>query len=505
MTVSPSTEGLRPAPPAFSDLAGLLEFAARAHAARSAVRTTDGNSLTWSELGLAGRRLSGALAAAGVGRGDRVIVSLAPGPGFATALLAVLRLGAVLVPARHSATAYELEWLVRDADPAVAVADGPAAGLIEQTGVAVLRPADRYGEETSTPAAAPIEGTDPALLLYTSGSTGRPKGIVCPHAAVLFAVRAIADRVDYHSDDIVWNRLPFSFDYGLYQLFLCALAGAELVVPTAELSARELVQIRAARATVVPVVPALAHTLLRLALRDPEPTHVRLFTNTGAALRPARTAQLRTAFPGAGIVLMYGMSECKRITVAAPDEDLISPGSVGRALPGTRLFIVDSAARPLPPGETGEIVSAGPHVMDGYWHAPVETALRFRPSPDGQGKAVFTGDRGRLDHSGRLYFLGRDDDMFKHRGWRMSSTELEAVLSDIPGVEAAAALPPEPEGRLTVWAVTALTPGQVLDGVRERLGHERTPDRCIVLGRLPLTAHGKVDTSELRRTAATQS
>ncbi|MFI6698997.1 class I adenylate-forming enzyme family protein [Streptomyces sp. NPDC050509] len=506
MTVPPPAEAvaLRPAPHAYTDLVGLLEFTARAHASRTAVRTTDEDSLTWSELDLAGRRLAGKLAACGVGRSDRVMVSLPPGPRFATALSAVLRLGAILVPARHNATSYELEWLIQDADPVVVVADGLSADAVEQAGAAVLRPADLHGDDTPALLAAQIDGADPALLLYTSGSTGRPKGIVCPHAAVLFAVRAIAERVGYRTGDVVWNRLPVSFDYGLYQLFLCALAGAELVVPTGELSARELANMRAARATVVPVVPALAQTLTRLARRDPRPTHVRLFTNTGAALTPAHTAQLRTAFPEAGIVLMYGMSECKRITVAAPDEDLVSPESVGRALPGTRLFIVDSAALPLPPGKTGEIVSAGPHVMGGYWRAPAETARRFRPSPDGHGKAVFTGDRGKLDDAGRLYFMGRDDDMFKHRGWRMSNTELEVVLTDIPGVEAAAALPPGPDGRLTVWAVTALTPSQVLNGVRARLGPERTPDCCIVLDSLPLTAHGKVDASELRRTTRMQ-
>nr|WP_308435234.1 AMP-binding protein [Streptomyces minutiscleroticus] len=501
----PEASATHPAPQGHSNLVGLLEFAARTYASRTAVRTTGEESLTWSELDLAGRRLAGKLAAAGVGRGDRVLVSLAPGPRFATVLSAVLRLGAVLVPTRHQAPAYELEWQIRDADPILVVADGRTADTVEQAGIAVMRLADLSGEDVPARPEERIDGSDTAFLLYTSGSTGRPKGIVCPHAAVLFAVRAIAERVGYRPGDIVWNRLPISFDYGLYQLLLCALAGAELVVPTSELSARELAEMRAARATVVPVVPALAQTLARLARRDRRPTEVRLFTNTGAALPPAHSAQLRTAFPGASVVLMYGMSECKRITVAPPDEDLVHPGSVGRPLPGTRLFIVDSAGVPLPPGETGEIVSAGPHVMAGYWRAPTETARRFRLAPDGLGMAVFTGDRGRLDEAGRLYFVGRDDDIFKYRGWRMSRTELEVVLADIPGVDAAAALPPGPDDRLCVWAETSLSPGQVLDGIRARLGPERTPDLCVVLDRLPLTAHGKVDAAALHRLARTQS
>ncbi|MFJ9623196.1 class I adenylate-forming enzyme family protein [Streptomyces sp. NPDC101181] len=507
MTVSipPEAVAMRPAPQEHISLVGLLDFAARAHASQTAVRTAGAELLTWSELELTGQRIAGRLAAAGVGRGDRVVVSLAPGPRFAAVLSAVLRLGAILVPARHRATAYELEWQIRDADPVLVVAEGGTADEAERIGATVMRLTDLSGGDAPAAPSVQINGSETAFLIYTSGSTGRPKGIVCPHSAVLFAVRAIAKQVGYRLGDVVWNRLPVSFDYGLYQLFLCALTGAELVVPTGELSARELAEMRAVGATVVPVVPALALTLARLARRDRTPTGVRLFTNTGAALPPAHSAQLRTAFPGAGVVLMYGMSECKRITVAPPDEDLVHPGSVGGSLPGTRLFVVDAAGVPLPPGEIGEIVSAGPHVMAGYWHSPTETARRFRVAPDGQGMAVFTGDRGKLDEAGRLYFVGRDDDIFKYHGWRMSRTELEAVLADIPGVNAAAALPPGPDGRLCVWAETSLSPSQVLDGIRARLGPERTPDRCVVLDRLPLTAHGKIDVAALRQFAGTGS
>jgi acyl-CoA synthetase (AMP-forming)/AMP-acid ligase II len=107
----------------------------------------------------------------------------------------------------------------------------------------------------ATPAAHP---DDPAMLLYTSGTTSRPKGIVCPHRAIVWAARAIAERVGYGPADIVYCRVPVSFDYGLYQLFLSVLAGAEVVYPPGRASARELVEIRESNATVVPVVPTLA-------------------------------------------------------------------------------------------------------------------------------------------------------------------------------------------------------------------------------------------------------
>ncbi|MGW7620392.1 class I adenylate-forming enzyme family protein [Streptomyces antimycoticus] len=480
------------------DLVTVLDRAARLHGARPAVRDAFG-SWTWSRLSVASWTVARRLAEHGVEPGGRVLSVLPPGREFAALLFGVLRAGCSLVPARPASSDFELSHLLADARPVlVATADRavPAAGGAAVRVSTLLRDGVR-------PAAAPeprhqVGASDEALLLYTSGSTGRPKGIVCPHRAVVFAARAIAERLGYQPQDIVWNRLPLSFDYGLYQLFLCALAGAELVLPPGEMSAGELARLREGGATVLPLVPALGVTLARLARRDPRPTRVRLLTNTGAALVGADAARVRAAFPGSSLVCMYGMTECKRITIADPDDDLTHPGTVGRALPGTRLFIVNEHGRPQPPGTAGQIVSAGPHVMAGYRNAPEETAHRFGPAPDGDGTAVYTGDTGRIDPDGRLYFLGRSDDIFKHRGWRMSTLELETALLDVPGVRAAATAPPDAAGVLTVWAVTDLAAHEVLRALVERLGAARAPDRCVVLAELPRTAHGKVDRVALR-------
>ncbi|MFJ2867677.1 class I adenylate-forming enzyme family protein [Kitasatospora sp. NPDC087314] len=477
------------------DVVALLDRAAGRFGDRRAV-TDHAGSWTWHELDRASRRVAGALLALGVAPGDRVLAVLPPGREFVAVLFGALRAGAAVVPANGSASPFELDWVLTDAEPSVLVSDrAELTAPAERVGARIVTPAALLDWRAAGSSAVSAEST--ALLLYTSGSTGRPKGIVCPHRAVAFAAGAISRRLAYRSDDVVWTRLPFSFDYGLYQIFLCALAGAELVLPQGTASSRELVALRAARATVVPVVPTFAAMLARLAARDPRPLSVRLFTNTGAALVGQDVGRLRGAFPDAAVVCMYGMSECKRITVADPDEDLAHPATVGRALPGTRLWVVDPHGTPVPPGETGEIVAAGPHVMAGYWRAGDQTARRFRPAPDGDGPAVFTGDHGCLDADGRLYFAGRADDLFKRRGWRMGTQELELAMLDIPGVRAAAAVPPAPDGTLTVWAVTDLPPERVLRGLTERLGAARTPDRCVVVADLPRTAHGKIDRAAL--------
>lgn len=488
--------------PAPGDAVAILDRAAARHGDRPAVRDADGG-WTWAQLDAAGRRVADRLAARGIGPGDRVLSLLPAGREFAALLSGTLRAGAALVPVRAGESDFELGHILADAAPALLVGNErrslPEADATPAARMSELLEQGPDGAVGRVAGARAVAGQDECLLLYTSGSTGRPKGIVCPHSAVAFAADAIGGRLGYREDDVVWNRLPMCFDYGLYQLFLCALAGAELVSPPGEMSASELADLRKAGATVLPMVPTSGALLARLAARDRRPTKVRLLTNTGAALIGPDARSVRRAFPGAALVCMYGMTECKRITVAEPDEDLRHPATVGRALPGTRVLIVDADGRPQRPGVVGEIVAAGPHVMAGYWHDPEETARRFRPAPDGTGDpAVFTGDFGYLDPTGRLYFVGRRDDIFKRRGWRMSTQQLETALLDVPGVHGAAALPPDSAGTLTVWAVTSLPARQVLRELAERLGAARVPDHCVVLPDLPRTANGKVDREVLR-------
>jgi amino acid adenylation domain-containing protein len=469
----------------------LLDRVAAAHPTRRAVSDAAG-AWTYEELLAHSVRLAGCLRALGAGPGTRVVVLLEPGRDFAAMLFATSRAGAALVPLGADTPDYKLRQVLENADPTAVIVNEDHAAEVRALGtsIRVVPVASLRGDAG---AVTPVPAGAPAFLLYTSGSTAQPKAVVCPHAAVTFAVASIAERLGYRGDDVVHGRLPVSFDYGLYQFLLCATSGAELAVPPGPVSARELIAIRQAGVTVVPLVPMLATLLTRLAARDRRPTAIRLFTNTGEALVGANVARLRAAFPSAALICMYGMTECKRITIADPDEDLVHPSTVGTALPGTRLFVLDPHDRPVAPGTTGRIVAAGPHVMDGYWRAPQATSKRFGPSPDGVGRAVFTGDEGYVDEAGRLYFVGRHDDIFKRRGWRTSAPEIEAALLDIPGVEAAAVLPPPPGGALTAWVVSSLTAQKILTLAATRLEPAKIPDVCVVLPELPQTTHGKVD------------
>ena len=156
-------------------------------------------------------------------------------------------------------------------------------------------------------------------------------------------------------------------------------------------------------------------------LRSPERwdlTGVRTITSTGSTLASGQVAWLRRAFPRAQIFSMYGLTECKRCTYLPPVDLERKPGSVGIAIPGNEIWLVDAEDRVVAAGEVGELVVRGPTIMAGYWRRPEETARCLRPGPDPGEVVLYTGDLCRLDDDGYLYFVSRMDDVIKSRGRR---------------------------------------------------------------------------------------
>ncbi|MFI9080872.1 class I adenylate-forming enzyme family protein [Streptomyces sioyaensis] len=498
-------------PTAADTVGGLLAAAVAARSDAPAVRDASG-TWTYAELDAWSRAYADWLTALGVRRGDRVLARVGNIREFTALLFGALRRGIVFVPVNPAMKRFHLRTVVPDCDPALLIAhtsedvalletvtDRPVVSLAETRSAAEQRLRADVGVGVGENV-TPVRPDDLGLLIYTSGSTSAPKAVASPHAPIVYAARAIQARLNYREEDVVLAAVPLSFDYGLYQIFLSVIAGAQLVLTEPDRHVRLLGTLHEYGVTVVPLVPSLGEMLLTLARRDRrEPPPVRLFTNTGAALTAPVIAQLRAAFPQAQVSPMFGTTECKRITVLEPDGDLAKPGSVGRALDGTEVLILDDEARPLPPGTVGEIAARGPHIMDGYWRAPEQTALRFRPDPVTGEVTLHTGDYGHLDADGHLYFEGRRDDLFKRMGIRMGTLEIETASLDIPGVTAAAALAPADCHDLTLYVVAELTPDAVLAQLGERLEAAKVPAVCHLVDELPLTPNGKTDKQRLRR------
>ena len=475
----------------------LLARAAADHPAAPAVRDRKGR-WTYAELARASHATAAWLHERGVTAGDRVVVRATPERTLLALLHGCLRIGATFVPVSTAMRRYQLAHVLDDAEPTLFVSDdheqlGWASEILP---VGSLAEAGRAAESADPGPddllASERSPDDLALLLYTSGSTAQPKAVACPHSAVSFAVFAVADRIGYTRDDVVFCRLPLSFDYGLYQVFLSIFAGCEVLLADASGDMRLLSDIREKGATVVPIVPSLGTMLLKLVSRDPAPTRVRLFTNTGEHLSRSTVEQLRERFPGAAVQLMFGTTECKRITIMEPDGDLTRPDSVGRALVGTSVRVVDETGRTLPPGQVGEITVRGPHLMAGYWRSPELSRRAFRVDPSDGERVLYTGDFGRLDAEGYLYFSGRRDHVFKRRGTRTSVVEIESAARSLSGVREAAVLPPSDRRDAVLYVVGDITPEEALTGLGKLLDPAKVPGLCRVIEALPLTANGKV-------------
>lgn len=500
----------RPSPsdsrPSASPPARVHHLLARALAKRpEALAVVQGDrDWTYGQLATECARITAWLRARGVDSGDRVMTVL-PSSVYLVALVYACSVrGAILVPLPPSTRTFHINMFIADVRPSVVVVPGPAAARDLQTDCLVidlkmlLASLPRAGAHSEISSEETCDGEQTAFLLYTSGSTSAPKAVICPHHQVLFATRAIARSLCYRRSDVVYSRIPMSFDYGLYQVLLCAHAMCALALDDSTSVLSAITAMREVGATVVPLVPSLAAVLGPLAARTPAKPPVRLITSTGAPLSPAAAATLRSAFPQAQLCVMYGLTECKRATIMPPDGDLTHPSSVGIPLHGTTIHILAHGKLTREPKVTGEVVIQGPHVMAGYWRADQETAGKFRSTADGL-QLLRTGDSGYLDADGYLCLTGRLDDTFKRMGIRMSCQEIEFAALDIPGVREAAVLPPVDGQDLAMVVATELLPGHVRRALADRLPPEKLPARYVIVAALPVTPNGKVDRNLLRR------
>jgi acyl-CoA synthetase (AMP-forming)/AMP-acid ligase II len=493
----------------------LLSAAAQRWADRPAVTDPTG-TWTYRELRGASDRAATWLANRGVERGDRVVVVGGTGRMLAALVYGAASLGAPFILLHEQVRGPALAHVLRDAEPTLGLIEEPdelaAAGsaggpglMLPRAEFAAALSADEEGaattaESATSPSPSAALAVDPVCLIYTSGTTSAPKAVVSTHAQILFAARAIQAELGYRPEDKVFCALPMSFDVGLYQLFLAALSGAEVLFEAAaEVGPALPGRLAETGATILPAVPSIATGLARLRARSGRDLPaLRLLTSTGAAMPEETLSRLRAGLPGLRIQLMFGLTECKRATIMPPDGDLTRPGSCGRALPGTEILVIDDDGRPLPPGRLGQIVVRGPNVMAGYWRRPEDTAARF-PRVAGLFPQLVTGDYGWLDQDGYLFFHGRRDDLYKERGFRVSGTEVELAAARCPGVRAAAVLTPR-AGRPATLLVAGqvadggrLEPAEVLRALRGQLEEYKIPRVCRVFAELPLTANGKVD------------
>lgn len=467
-----------------------------------ALATRDG-TLDFASLEAQVGALAGWLAARGLEAGDRVAAWL-PKTRIACLMpLAAARAGFVYVPINPLLKHLQVQHILSDSGATLLITQPVRAGMLEADGVRVVtEELDLHG------ATLPPSDADPdalAALLYTSGSTGRPKGVMLTHANLWLGAISVAHYLRLDPADRVLGVLPLSFDYGQNQLFSTWAVGA-CVVPFDYLLPRDVYRaIERERITTLAGVPPLWAQLLDIDPQDIDTRSLKRITNSGGALIRPLIDGLRGRFPQADIYPMYGLTEAFRSTYLDPALVAEHPDSIGRAIPFAEIMIVRPDGKPAAADEPGELVHAGPLVAQGYWQDPERTAARFRPAPEWSqsgGTAVWSGDTAVADADGLLRFVGRDDEMIKSAGNRISPNEIEeAVTAGGETSEAVAiGVPDERQGQAIV--VVAKGDGSAEPGLRERLRRDlpnfMQPARYVWLAELPRNANGKLDRAALR-------
>ncbi|MDG4801283.1 amino acid adenylation domain-containing protein [Micromonospora sp. WMMD980] len=464
-----------------------------------AVRQWD-TRLTYRQLVERAAGVAAALRERGVGRGDRVGVCGARTPDLVVTVVGVLLAGAAYVPLEPGGPRARLREIARDAGVRVVVGDAAAAEFGDEPGVEAI------GLPGPAPLApCPARPGDPAYVLFTSGSTGRPKGVLTTHRNAVEFVTGVTALTGAEASVRSLGIASLGFDAATMDLFVpLTLGGAVQLLGTDDRAdpARLARFVAAHEVTWGFVTPTV------LALLDPADVPSWRVLLCGGEAVPADLVA-RWA-PGRRFLNGYGPTET---TVLAVGGDLTpadaDPVPIGRPLPNHRAYVVDPELRPVPPGETGELLIGGPGLADGYLNRPALTAERFVPDEFGDvpgGRLYRTGDLVRQAPDGRIVYLGRADRQVKVRGQRIELGEVEAVLAAHPGVERAAVeAVPGPSG---TELVAFLTPAGAPDDdvlrayAGERLTAAMLPARTVRLAALPVSATtGKLDRPALRELA----
>jgi malonyl-CoA/methylmalonyl-CoA synthetase len=485
---------------------------------RTAIETEAGLIYSWRDLEHGSAMLANLLAALDIAPGSRVAAHTDKSVEALMLYLACLRAGFVYLPLNSAYQAAEIGYFVSDADPAVVVCSARNFGWLSklafQRGVrhvftlnddrsgSLLERAAHFSERHEV---VPRKADDLAAILYTSGTTGRSKGAMLSHGNLLSNARTLHAHWGWRADDVLIHALPIFHVHGLFVASHGALLAGAKMLWLSKFEPKAVLE-RLPCATVFMGVPTLYVRLLQEAgLSRERCARMRLFIAGSAPLliETFREWQRRT---GHVILERYGMSETVMLSsnpYRAEDGERVG-GTVGPALPGVGIRIVDERDAQLPAGQTGQIQVSGPNVFGGYWRMPEKSAEEFVDDPDGR-RWFRTGDVGRLDARGYLSIVGRSKDLIITGGYNVYPAEIENLLNELPGVAESAVIGVAHAdfGEAVVAVVVAKGGAQpesaaLVAALKHQIAGYKVPKRVLVVEDLPRNAMGKVQKNLLR-------
>jgi amino acid adenylation domain-containing protein len=497
-------------------------FARRVERAPAAIAVSAGRArLSYGDLARRSSAIAERLAVEGVGEEDVVGLLAERGINFAAAMTAMQRAGAALLPLDPTLPPVRLAQILRHSRARLVVAGRGSAGVLKRafSGTpATARPQILNLEELAQALprglgrpAAPAPSSL-ACVIYTSGSTGVPKGVMIEHRGLFNHLLSKIGDLELTASDVVAQTAPQSFVISIWQFLAALVVGARVHICADDIvrdPARLMQEIGREGVTVLQIVPSLLREFLARAADEPAFRalgRLRWLVSTGEPLSPDLCRDWFRHFPDVPLMNAYGSTECSDDVAthrfAAPPASLMAV-PIGRPVANTRLYVLDSHAQPVPIGVAGELCVGGIGVGRGYLDDPEQTARRFLHDPFStrRGARMYrTGDLARWRADGTIECLGRTDHQVKIRGCRVELQEIEHVLTEHPHVHSAVVLAQDDaRGEVRLVACIVAADGRqpsaraLRDFLKTRLPVYMVPAGFIILDRLPLTTHGKVD------------
>lgn len=486
-------------------------------------------ALTYGELAAGSNRLGQALCGLGVGAQDRVVFCLSRSVHCLTALLGILRAGAVYVPIDPKSPPERARNILHDCEPRAFICDASTRSLARSVvgaelpiiclGAAAADAGENERDQTwidGYPAVRPlmeVADDDLAYILYTSGSTGQPKGVMILHRNIRSYIDWAVRRFAIDASDRILCSAPFHFDMSTFDVFTTLRRGATLFIATEALALfpeKLVVFMEQHQVTLWKGISSLLMYLARAGvLRPGRLPALRRVLYGGESLATRWLIHWMEVFPDKVFYNVYGPTEATGISLFHQIEAL--PGSPQELIPigypcaDTYVYLLSHDLDPVPAGEIGELFIGGAGLARGYLNAPEKTARAFLPDPFRPGERVYrTGDLARRRADGAYEFVGRADHQVKIMGYRIELGEIEHALSALPGVNdvavAAMAVGDQDLRELVAFIEGELSADTTaaFEQLKQQLPVYMIPRRLCNVARLPRCPRGKVDRQALQ-------
>ncbi len=480
------------------------------------LETSDGLYYSWRDLERGSAKIANLFSSLNLPPGARIAAHVEKSAEALMLYLATVRAGFVYLPLNTAYRAAEMAYFIENASPSVVVCSPKNFGWIAQTAFArgtshiftldepvqgrnsgsLLSRALHFGDRFET---VHRDGDDLAAILYTSGTTGRSKGAMLTHGNLASNIAVLHDAWHWKKGDVLLHALPLFHIHGLFVAAHGALYNGSKMIFLSKFDSTEVIRYLP-RATIFMGVPTYYVRLLAdPAFSRDQCAAMRLFVSGSAPLLADTFAQFAQR-SGHSILERYGMSETAMLT-SNPYEGKRKPGTVGPALPGVSVRVVNTEGVSCASGEVGEIQVKGPNVFQGYWQMPEKTAEEFT------NDAYFkTGDVGCFDEDLYLTIVGRSKDLIITGGYNVYPKEIEAIIDELPGVlESAVIGVPHPDFGEAVIAVVvpragaAVSEQAITQALKNAIANFKVPKQVHVVTELPRNAMGKVQKNLLRQ------